>query len=508
MASTDLLLAHDIGTTGDKATLFDADGRLMASANSGYPTRHPQPGYAEQDPEDWWTAICAATRAIIDAHPDAPRRIAAVSCSGMMNGCVLVDSGGNAVRPALIHADLRSGLQSQQIRKRVDPRWTYERTGHRPAPYYTLSKLAWLAEQEPECIRSARWCIQAKDFAGGRFCGVWGVTDPSDASLTGLADIRRDSWVTDLSDAAGIPPHILPDILPSTAVIGGVTREAAAATGLLDGTPVVLGGGDGACATAGAGVIAPGEAYHYLGSTSWIASAGDTPSSDQKERISTLRGLVPGLYVSYGTVQSAGASIDWFLSAIGVGGSAADGHAAMEALARESPPGARGLVFLPYLQGERAPIWDPNARGVLFGLETSHTRADLARAIYEGVSLALGSILAVFDVLGPPPAEVRALGGGMRSALWRELLAAVYHRPLAVLQHLSEATACGAAIAGGIGVGLFPSWEAARAFAPVAERVAPDPALQEVYARSAGLYASLYPALCGEFAALAELRNR
>lgn len=503
----DYLLAHDIGTTGNKATLFDAAGNLLASVFVSYPTHYPAPGGAEQEPEAWWRAVCACTKEIMAQYPKAASRVAAVGFSGMMNGCVLVDGAGQSVRPALIHADTRSAPQCARIALKIAPERVYTLSGNQLAPYFTLSKLAWLVENEPEALAAARWCVQAKEFVMGRMTGVWGITDPSDASLTGLLDMRSGAWSEELVAAGGFPKHLLPEIQPSATVVGQVGAEAAAQTGLLAGTPVVLGAGDGACATVGAGAVAPGDAYHYLGGTSWIASVAGKYVPDPKRRISQFCSMIPGQYVVYGTVQSAGSSLDWFLKAVGLGAPTADPYAALDALAAESPPGARGLLFLPYLQGERAPIWDSNARGVWFGLSSAHTRADLARSVYEGVALALGSILAVFEELHLAPASIRALGGGMRSDLWRKLFTAVYGRPLVVMERLAEATSCGAAVAAAVGVGLLSDGEAGRRFAPVARTEMPDVEGGRFYARLGEFYRALYPAMAERFAALQALTN-
>src|SRR5579884_4176702 len=261
------LLAHDLGTTGDKATLFTAEGWLVASAFAPYETAYPRPGWAEQDPEDWWNAVCASTRQLLAQVPEARKDLAAVGFSGMMNGCLPVDAGGMALRPALIHADIRSAPQCARIAQEVGEAHAYQTTGNHLAPYFTLGKLAWLAEREPDTLRRANWCVQTKDYITGRLTGVWGWTDRSDASLTGIFDLERGVWAEDLIAAGRFPARLLPEVHSSATVIGTVTAEAAQATGLPEGLPVVLGGGDGACATAGAGAVAPGDAYHYLGGT-------------------------------------------------------------------------------------------------------------------------------------------------------------------------------------------------------------------------------------------------
>jgi xylulokinase len=502
----DYLLAHDLGTTGDKATLFDAKGHLVASAFAPYPTRHPQPGYAEQNPQDWWEAVCATTRQLLTEVPDAASRLAAVGFSAMMNGCLLVDDHGEPLRPAMIHADIRSAGQCERIAREVGEERAYQLTGNRIAPYFTLGKLAWLVEQEPEILRKARWCVQTKDYIVGRLTGVWGVTDRSDASLTGCFALEQGVWAEELIAAGGFAPALLPEVRTSATIVGTVTAEAAFATGLPVGLPVVLGGGDGACATAGAGAVRPGDAYHYLGGTSWVAAVTEGYRPDPARRVSVFCGLDPAQYVIYGTVQSAGSSVDWFQAAIGPGErrEGEDDYAALERIAATAQPGCRNLFFLPYLAGERSPLWDANARGVYFGLTAAHGRAELARAVFEGVAFALGSNLAALESLGHRPTTVRVLGGGMQSSLWRRILAAVYNRPLRLLARLSEATSCGAAMAAAVGIGLCPNYvEAAARFAPLGEKETPVPELAALYGRRAAFFATLYPALAERFAALA-----
>jgi|SRR5579871_1811045 len=502
---TAYLLAHDLGTTGDKATLFDAEGRLLASAFAPYPTHYPRPGWAEHTPEDWWDAVCLSSRQLLAQVPEAQNHLAAVGFSAMMNGCLLVDSRGNALRPALIHADIRSADLCTRIASEVGEAYVCQLTGNRLAPYFTLGKLAWLAEHEPESMARARWCVQTKDYLIGRLTGVFGVTDRSDASLTGCFAMERGAWAEDLVAAGGFPLRLLPEVRASTAVVGTITSAASAATGLPAGLPVVLGGGDGACATAGAGAVRANDAYHYLGGTSWVAAVTQGYRPDPTQRVSVLCALDPAQYVVYGTVQSAGSSVDWFQSAVGTGehGEGEDDFEALERLAAAAPAGSNGLFFLPYLQGERSPIWDANARGVYFGLTQAHGRAELARATMEGVAFALAGNLAALEDLGLAPESVRVLGGGMRYAIWRRIFAAVYNRPLRLMARLSEATSCGAAMAAAVGIGLYPDFAAAAPkFAPLAEEERPDPATAALYARALPFFKALYPALAERFSAL------
>jgi xylulokinase len=496
--SDGLIVAFDLGTTGVKATVYTVTGDLVAHARGGYTTQRPSPGAAEQDPRAWWRAACACCRTLSKSVPKLADRVAAVGLSGMMNGCVLVDARGRPVRPAVIHADTRCADIVGGLASVIDPQACYLRTGCQLAPYFSLAKLAWLCEQEPETIARARWCIQAKDYLAGRLTGVWGVTDPSDASLTGLYSVAEGRWADDIGECAGIPVRLLPSVTESCSVVGYVTPQASLSTGLRAGTPVVLGGGDGACATLGSGAYRSKDAYHYLGGTSWIAVITDDYVPDQQMRTSHLLGLMPGMHVNYGTVQSAGTSVEWFLTEIGFGSMVSPRRrlAALQPLAASSPPGARGLLFLPYLEGERAPIWDASARAAFIGLTRGHRRCDLARSVLEGVAHALNHVLATFEERGLAPDVIRVLGGGMNSRLWRSIFAGIYGRPLHVLDRPEFCTACGAAMAAACALGACrDAGEAVTRFVRVADIEYPDPDTLSIYSEAQRRFRALYPAL-------------
>ena len=501
----DCLLAIDVGTTAAKVSLYGLDGGLLAAAAERYAPVRPRDGWCEQDPEVWWRSVCVAAARCMREAPQV--RVASVGVSGVMNGVVLVDEHGRSVRPALLHADLRSAAQARRLAAQVGLERVRAITGHRPEPYYTSAKLAWLHEVEPDAVRQARWCIQAKDYIRGRLTGAWGQTDPSDASLTGMYDLRAGRWSPDIIASLGIADRLLPRVLASGTISGAVHREAADALPLPVGTPVAIGAGDGACATVGAGAVSPGDTYHYLGGTSWIGSLTPAYVPESAPDLSVFSGATPGSHVLYGTVQAAGSCIDWLLRLAGVGRPTDADLAELERIAAAAPEGAKGLLFLPYLEGERAPIWDPSARGAFVGLTASHGRGEVARAVYEGVALALGSVLDRMREAGAEPATVRLIGGGARSVLWRRILAAVYGRPVAVLERLSEATGAGAAVIAGIAAGLLEGWGAAGRFAPIALVEEPEAELARTYAEMAAIYARLYPALADTFRALAALQR-
>jgi xylulokinase len=487
------ILAHDLGTTGNKATLFDLSGSSLASTFRGYQTDYPHPNWAEQDAADWWHAVSESTRELLAASGLAARDVAVVSFSGMMNGALPIDGSGQPLRPAIIWADQRATAEAEFLARTWGAEEVYHRTGHRPGASYTAAKVLWIQRHQPDIYARAHQILQAKDYVAYKLSGVF-ATDYSDASSTNLFDLERRDWALDMIEALGLDPGKLPPALPSTTAIGHVTAEAAAETGLMAGTPVVIGGGDGACATVGAGSVHPGEAYNYIGSSSWIAVTAEKPLHDPQMRTFTFSHLDPELYFPTGTMQSAGGSFDW-LERLLRGEDKDKLHDELEIAAAGAPAGARGLLFLPYLIGERSPHWNPLARGAFVGLSMAHGRPEMARAVLEGVALNLKLILDAFQDQGAGIQAMRLIGGGARSALWRQILADVYGLPILRPALLAEATSLGAAIAGGVGVGLFPGFGVAHELVQVSEGEQPDPTHSQRYAALYDLFQRTYSLL-------------
>ncbi len=500
---TATLLAFDLGTTGCKACLVCAEtGQVIGSAQAAYPTRFFGMGAAEQNPSDWERAVVQTCQDLHSAAPEAWSGVVAVGCSGQMNGVALVDREGKALRPAIIHADTRSvGLCS-----RLETEWgretVFEATGNRLDPHLSLPKAAWLVREEPSVVARAAFLVQAKDYLTAFLTGCVGVTDPSDASLTGGFDVSRRRWADALWESAKVPVRLLPDVLRSSDVLGTVTARASRATFIAAGTPVVVGAGDGACSTAGAGV-GVGEGYCALGGTSWVGLRTLAKVADS--RLSHYCSVDETLTV-FGAVQSAGSALDWLKALLTPPGGLAT-PAAWDAEAAQVPMGSRGLCFLPYFQGERSPLWDACARGAYIGLTTLHGRPELYRAALEGIGYALRSVLAVFAENGHALPELRLLGGGAGSALWTEILANVFRRRLHILSDSSSATSLGAAMVAAKGIGLVPTWDAARQWAQVTETVSPVEALANAYAPRFALFQTLYPLLKDTFATLAQQEN-
>lgn len=504
MTQPTAILAHDLGTTGDKATLFDAaTAAPLAATFEAYPTAYPQPNWAEQEPADWQRAVFTGTRWLLERAGIAPAAIAAVSFSGTMQGALPVDAAGRPLRGGIIWADQRATAQSDAICAVCGADTIYRLTGLRASPSYTAAKMLWIREHQPEVFRRTHKVLQVKDYAAFLLTGVL-ATDYSDASGTQLFDIQARRWAADLAAAIGLSVGLLPDLHPAATVIGGVTKAAAAATGLLAGTPVVIGGGDGACATVGSGAVAEGDAYTYIGSSAWMALSATEPLRDPAQRTITMAHLDPRLYFALGNMQSAGGAYDWLADLLTEAGAVKD-FRALDALAASAPAGAGGLLFLPHLLGERAPYWNPAARGAFVGLAMPHGRAEAARATLEGVAFHLRLILDALRGQGAVVRAMRLIGGGAKSALWRQIMADALGLPILLPALTAEATSLGAAIAGGIGVGLYSDYGIAGRLVPVHVAEQPDPATAARYDKLTDIYAETYRALEPIFAKLAQL---
>lgn len=478
------ILAHDLGTSADKANLFDAEGNWLAGHSEGYPVDYPQAGWAEQDPDAWWRAVCAATRALLDRSGVSPRDIAAVSFSGQMMGVIALDAQLRPLRSAIIWADQRATAEAEFIAERCGADDVYRRTGHRVSAAYSAAKILWLRRHQPDLFAQARVFVTAKDYIALRLTGVV-ATDYSDASGTNLFDLEARAWCPDLLQALELDEARLPRPVPSSTVIGAVTAAAAEETGLAVGTPVVIGGGDGACATVGAGVVDAGDAYCVLGTSAWIAFASPRPLLDPQRRVFTFHHLLPDGYIPMGTMQSAGGAREWLLRAV----SEPD-----ESAVAQVEPGSKGLIFLPYLIGERSPWWNPQARGAFVGLTMNHGPAEMHRAVMEGVAFNLKLILEALSERAPLR-SLRLIGGGARSAIWPRILADVFGVPLEIPALVAEATSWGAAVAGGVGAGVYRDWRIARVHTRVQTVIEPDARHQARYAELRPTFEQLYRAL-------------
>ena len=494
------ILAHDLGTTGNKATLYDDQGVLVSSAFFGYDTRYAQVSWAEQNPEDWWEAVCASTHELLQKARVGRHEVACIVFSGQMMGCVPIDRKGRALREAIIWADQRSVEQTQWMAKQIGPEEVYRITGHRLSPSYSAAKMLWIRDHQPDLYAETYKFVHAKDAIVARLTGAF-ATDCSDAAGMNLYDLERGEWSEAILQAVNIEPTQLPEVHQSIDVVGEVKRDVAEEVGVAVGTPVVIGGGDGVCAAAGAGVVREGSAYNYIGSSSWIGLATKAPIYDPARRTFNWAHLVPGLFSPTGTMQTAGGSYQWTrdqLCPLEVECAAKLGvspYELMNVQAENSPAGANGLIFLPYLLGERSPRWNPRARGAFIGLTIRHTRADMIRAVLEGITMNLRVIIDAFRVQGAQIEAMRLIGGGARGRFWNRMMADVYGMPVHRLAILEEATSMGAALAGGVGVGLYSDFTMIETMNQVAEIIEPDPAAQAAYEQIYPIFEAAYQAL-------------
>ncbi|PPL20387.1 xylulokinase [Microterricola pindariensis] len=457
-----MIISHDLGTTGNKATLVSNDGTMVASVSVGYDADFGPGGRAQQNPHDWWEAMATANRLLLEKGGIANTEIDAVSFSGQMMGVVPVNGAGEPVRPAMIWADTRSGAQCDSLIERIGMERAYAITGHRLNPTYSLSKIMWLRDTEPEVFATIDSVLQAKDYLAYRLTGVR-VTDPSDASSTNAYDQAAQGWSHELIEAAGLSASLFPEIVESTTVVGTVTAAAARETGLAVGTPVVIGGGDGPMAALGAGIIdASSGAYAYLGSSSWVSLSSDEPLHDPLMRSMTFNHVIPGRFVPTATMQAGGASLQWVTQLLSPNND--DRFAELLGAAASSTASEDGLFFLPHLLGERSPYWNPQARAAFVGMLMHHDRGNLTRAVLEGIAFNLNTGLRAFIDNGSTISSIDAIGGAAHSNLLLDIFADVWGVPVAARNLVDEANAIGAAVVAGVGVGIFDGFEAVHGF--------------------------------------------
>lgn len=494
-----LLLVIDIGTTSVKAVLFTTTGTLVRSSTAAYRTQYPQSGWAEQDPENYWKATVEAVSTLVDAGVDATA-IEAIGLSGHMNGCLLIDSSGKPTYPHIIHADSRSSRQCSRIDEIWGQKHIYERTGNRIDEHLSLPKLLWIQENHPEAVSSSAYFINAKDFIRFKLTGILGTTDFSDASLTGIFNPVGRTWDYEIADSLGLQRNLFCDVHASTEVAGPLVGEVAGLLGLRAGIPVSYGGGDAACATRGAGVSTPGQGYAALGSSAWVSTLAQQPQFDDKMRMQHFLDLEGELCNVCGTVQSASIALDWIRQLLKRHGSGREDLNVIEGRLEKLPVGSMGVLFLPYLMGERTPHWDARARGAYIGLSLSTDTDTLIRATYEGVAFALADCMDVYDDLALPIRQFTLLGGAARSTFWQRMIAEVLGRQVSIHPYPSQATALGAAYAAGVSVGMWKDiGEAIAASAQrqntQAEIVIPDRQRTDLYRQIHAIYRQLYPAM-------------
>ena len=469
------VLGIDIGTGGTRALIVDQHGRVVASATEEHhPFASPQIGWAEQQPDDWWTACKVAVPRVLSRAGLRADDIAGLGFSGQMHGAVMLDKTGCVVRPALIWCDVRTDRQSRELTEKVGADKLIQLTCNPALTNFTLTKLLWVRENEPDNWKRVRSVMLPKDYVRYQLTGEH-ATDMADASGTLLLDVAKRRWSQEMLQASGIDRELLPTLYESPDVCGEVSARGAAATGLKAGTPVVAGAGDQAAGATGMGIVTPGAVSATIGTSGVVFAATDAPALDSKGRLHTFCHAIPGRWHVMGVTQAAGLSLRWFRDQFGAGSD--DGRDPYERLTEEAstvPPGCNGLLWTPYLMGERTPHLDAHARGALVGLTASHRRADVIRAILEGVAFSLRDSFSLFAEMNVPVKNVRLGGGGARSTLWRQVQADVYGHEVEIVQ-AEEGAAYGAALLAGVGARMWSTVdEACASVVRVAKTVRPD----------------------------------
>ncbi|MHB8302176.1 MAG: xylulokinase [Acidobacteriaceae bacterium] len=489
-------LGIDVGTGGTRALLIDSRGKVVASRASEHaPFQTAAAGWAEQDPEDWWRAAQQSVRSVIEAARCKPTEIAAVGLTGQMHGAVLLDAGGQVLRPSSIWCDTRSAPQCDWLHSILGRERVIELTCNPALPNFTLPKILWVRQHEPEIFARIAHILCPKDYVRFRMSDAYAM-DVQEASGTLLLDVTNRRWSREMAAASGVSLDWLPELFESSQICAHITPQAAAATGLLAGTPIVAGAGDQGAGAVGMGILKPGSVSATIGTSGVLFAATDRPVRDPLGRLHTFCHAVAGRWHVMGVTQAAGLSLRWFRDVVSAG--AHGGPASYEqlmALAADAPSGSEGVFWAPYLFGERTPHLDPEVRAAFVGLGAAHGQKHLTRAVLEGVAYSLQDAFALFSELGVPVRGVRLGGGGARGPLWRQIQADVYGRAVEVLV-AEEGAAYGAALLSGVGAGAWPDVDTAcDACIQVSSTIQPDPAASAVYQRGYKTYRRIYPAL-------------
>ena len=496
---TNLFLGIDVATTGAKALLIDEKGTVIANATAGYPLSTPRPLWSEQSPADWWAGVTASVRQALAQGQVAPAAVMAVGLTGQMHGLVLLDEAGRVLRPAILWNDQRTAAECDEIRRRLGRQRLIELTGNDALTGFTAPKILWVREHEPDTFARARHILLPKDYVRLRLTGSY-ATDRAGAAGTLLLNIKTRDWSAEVLQALDIPAAWLPPTHEGQEITGRISAEAAQATGLKAGTPVVAGGGDQAAQAVGVGAVQPGIVALTLGTSGVVFAPTDEPVVEPEGRLHAFCHAAPGRWHLMGVMLSAGGSLRWYHDTLAAGTPYDD----LLAPVADVPPGSEGLLFLPYLTGERTPHPDPLARGAFVGLTVRHTQAHLTRAVLEGVAFGLRDSAELLRTAGAGSVQqVRISGGGARSPQWRQIIADVLQTELITVNTV-EGAAYGAALLAGVGAGVWPDVEAACAdVVQPTSRVSPQTQVAAHYQALYDHYRQLYPILKSTFKGLA-----
>ncbi len=494
------LLGTDIGTSGTKTVLFDECGRTVAEAVKEYPLYQPKNGWAEQDPDDWWSAVISTVSRVVSESGVNPSDIAGVGMSGQMHGLVMLDRNGTVLRRSIIWCDQRTEKECRELERAVGKERLVKITANPAMTGFTASKILWVRNNEPEIYKRCVHFLLPKDYIRYKLTGEF-ATDVSDAGGMQLLDVAKRAWSLDVINALDIDKDFFAKVYESPEITGCVTDEAARLTGLRAGTPVVGGAGDNAAAAVGMGVVRDGMGFTTIGTSGVVFAHTSEMHSDPAGRIHTLCAAVPGEWHVMGVTQAAGLSLKWFKDQFYASEAEASKksgrsiYAELDKIAEKVPAGANGLYYLPYLMGERTPHLDARARGAFVGLSAVHTRADMLRSVMEGVTHSLRDCLDIFVDAGVKVDTMLACGGGASSGLWRQMLADMFECDV-VSTETSGGAALGAAILAGVGAGVYKSVaDGCDTVAAECTVTHPDSANTAVYRKAHVKYDSLYPNL-------------
>ena len=491
------LIGIDIGTSGTKTVLFDIYGNTIASSTREYPLYQPHNGWAEQDPQDWWQASCSSINEVIQKSGISSADIKGIGLSGQMHGLVMLDKSGCVLRPSIIWCDQRTAVQCEEITARVGASRLVEITANPALTGFTASKIMWVMENEPDIYEKCRKILLPKDYIRYMLTGEF-AAEVSDASGMQLLDIKNRTWSDEVLDKLGIDKALLAPVYESYIVTGKVSSEAAKLTGLAEGTPVAGGAGDQAAGAIGNGIIREGVVSSTIGTSGVVFAHTNSPCIDKLGRIHTFCHAVPNAWHVMGVTQAAGLSLKWFRDnfcesemktseRMGI-----DPYILMDNEAERVPAGSNGIIYLPYLMGERTPHLDPDARGVFFGLSAINTRNDMLRSVMEGVCYSLKDCMEIIKQTGIEVNEVRASGGGGRSLLWRRMQSSMFNTDVNTVSS-TEGGALGAAILAGVGTGNYSSVEqACDQVIKVKNTVSPEADAVKVYSENYSKYKSIY----------------
>lgn len=498
------LMGIDIGTTGAKTLLINEEGKVIATNTQEYPLHTPRPNWAEQDPNDWWEGTINSIKNVLSEVGVGGEEIKGVGLSGQMHGSVFLDRNHNVLRPCILWCDQRTAKQCNYITEKIGRERLIQLTCNPALTGFTAGKILWVRENEPQVYERTHKILLPKDYIRFKLTGEF-ATEVSDASGTLLFDVRKRRWSDEMLEELDIDRDFMPKCFESPVVSGKITDEVARITGLKSGTPVVGGGGDNAAAAVGSGIVRAGRVFSSLGTSGVVFAHSNQVEVDPSLRVHTFCHAVPGTWHVMGVMLAAGGSFRWFRDNLGteeVEQAREEGVDPYEILTRkaaEAKPGCDGLIFLPYLSGERTPHANPNAKGVFFGLSLSHRKAHLIRAVLEGVTFGMRDSLEIIKGMGIPVEEVRALGGGARSSLWRQMQADIMNEDILTI-NVAEGAGYGAAVLAGVGTKMYENvQEACDNLISTTSRTKPNKENVQLYEDYYRVFQQLYPPLVESF---------